>query len=152
MSVRLQSVQNAAGRLFGGLSRYDSVEHVLRDKLHWLSIVQRIKFKVGVFGCKATNVLAPPYLKDFFVPVSSISALSRNRSVTGADFIIPSATKNITYRRRSFAVAGHTLRNSLSFEIRSSISLPTFRSRLKTFLFIGAYNISSPLTNSLTSH
>ena len=30
---RLQSVQSAAGRLFGGVSRYDSVEHVLRDKL-----------------------------------------------------------------------------------------------------------------------
>ena len=29
----LQSVQNVAGRLFGGVSRYDSVEYVLSDKL-----------------------------------------------------------------------------------------------------------------------
>ena len=60
------------------------------------------------------------------------------------DFIIPSATKNITCRRRSFAVTGHTLWNSLPLEIRSSSSLPMFRSRLKTFLFIEAYNISAP--------
>ena len=53
-------------------------------------------------------------------------------------------TKNITYRRRSFAVAGPTLWNSLPFEIRSSSSLPMFRSRLKTFLFREAYTISAP--------
>ena len=59
---RLQSVQNAADRLFGGVSRYDSVKHVLRVKLHWHPIMQRIKFNVGVFGYKAINGLAPPYL------------------------------------------------------------------------------------------
>ena len=92
---RLYSVQNAAGRLFGGVSRYESVEHVLRDKLHWLPIVQRIKFNVRVFRYKAINGLAPPCLKHFFVTVSSISGLSRNRSAARGDFIIPSATKNI---------------------------------------------------------
>ena len=105
---RLQSVQNAAGHPFGGVSRYDSVEHVFRDKLHWLAIMQRIKFKIGLFGYKAINGLAPPYLKDFFVSVSSISALSRNRSAASVDFIMPSVTKNITYRRRSFVVARPT--------------------------------------------
>ena len=38
---RLQFVQNAAGRLFGGVFRYNSVEHILRNKLHWLPIVHR---------------------------------------------------------------------------------------------------------------
>ena len=93
----------------GGVSRYDSDEHVLRDKLNWPPIMQRSKFKVGVFGYKAINSLVPSNCKDFFVPVSSISALSRNRSAGRWEFIIPSATKNITYRRRSFAVAGPTL-------------------------------------------
>ena len=110
---RIQSVQNAAGSLRGGVSRYDSVEHVFRDKLHWLPIVQRIKFKDQVFGYKVINGLASLYLKDFFVPVSSIFALSRHRSAARGDFIIPSATKNNTYRR-SFAVVGPTLWNSLS--------------------------------------
>ena len=46
---RQQSVQNAAGRLFGSESRFDSMDHVLRDDLHWLPVKQRIIFKVGVF-------------------------------------------------------------------------------------------------------
>ena len=141
---RLQYVQNAAGRLFGGVSRYDSVEHVLGDKLHWLPVVRRIKFKVRVFWYKDINGLAPPYLKDFFVLVSSMSALSRNRCAAPGDFIISSAIKNITYRRMSFAVAGPTLWNSLPLEIGSFSSLPMFRSRLNPFLFKEAYTISAP--------
>ena len=133
----LQSIQNSGGRLFGGVSRYDSVEHVLHDKLHWLPIVQGIKLKVGVFRYKAINSLAPPYFKDFFVPVSSISALSRNRSAARGDFTIPSVIKNITYRRRSFAVIGPVIWNSLYLEIRSSSSLPMLHSRLETVLFRG---------------
>ena len=105
---RLKSVQNAAGRLFGGVSRFDSVDHVLRDDLHWLPVKQIIIFKVGMFGYKAIHGLAPSYLKDLFVLMSSVPALSRNRSVFRWDFIIPSATRNITYRQRSFAVAGPT--------------------------------------------
>ena len=71
---RLQSVQNAAGRLFGGISRFDSVDHVLRNDLHWLPVKQIIIFKVGVFGYKAIHGLATPYLKELFVPVSSVSS------------------------------------------------------------------------------
>ena len=41
-TIRLQSVPNAAGRLFGGVPRFESVDHVLRDDLHWLPVKQRI--------------------------------------------------------------------------------------------------------------
>ena len=88
----LQSVQNATTCLFGGVSRYDSVEHVLHDKLHLLPVMQRVKFKVGY---KAINGLAPLYLKEFYISVSSISALSRNRSAACGDFIVPFSTRNI---------------------------------------------------------
>ena len=123
---RLQSVQNAAERLFGCLSRFDSVDHVLCDDLHWLPVKQRIIFKVEVFGYNSIHGLAPPYLKELFVPVSSVPALSRNRSGSQGDFIVPPATRNTTYRQRSFALAG-------PLENRNSSSMQTFRSRLKTF-------------------
>ena len=45
---RLQSVQNAAARLYGGVSRRDHVTPILRDDLHWLPVFQRIQFKIGV--------------------------------------------------------------------------------------------------------
>ena len=138
---RLQSVQNAAGRLFGGVSRCDSVDHVLRDNLHWLPVKQRIIFKVGVFEYKAIHGLAPPYLKELFVPVSIVPALSRDRSASCGDYSVPPATRNTTYRQHSFAVAGPTWWNYFPLKIRNSSSMQTFHSRLKTFLFREAYNI-----------
>ena len=102
------------------------------------------KIMVGVFGYKAINGLAPLYLREFFfILVSSISALSRKRPATGGKFTVPSATRNITKRRRSFAIAGTTLWNSLPLEIRSSSSLLIFRSRLNAYLFSEAYIIST---------
>ena len=64
---RHQTVQNAASRLFGGVSRRSSVLPVLRDELHWLSIKQSIYFKVGVISFKAMNGLVPSYLAKMFV-------------------------------------------------------------------------------------
>ena len=58
----LQSIQNAAARLFGGVSKRGSVFPVLRDDLHWLPIKQQIDFKIGVLSFKAINGLAPQYL------------------------------------------------------------------------------------------
>ena len=46
--AQIQSVQNAAAWLFGGVSKYDTVTPVLRDVLHWLPIKERINFKSGV--------------------------------------------------------------------------------------------------------
>ena len=75
---RLQSVQNAAARLFGGVSKRGSVVPVLRNDLHWLPIKQRIDFKIGVLSFKAINGFA--YLVDMFIPVRANSPLRRNRS------------------------------------------------------------------------
>ena len=36
--AQLQSVQNSAARLFGGVSKYDSVTPIFGDVLHWLPI------------------------------------------------------------------------------------------------------------------
>ena len=54
------------------------------------------------------------------------------------------------YWRRSFSVAGPSLWNALPSDIRNAISLPAFRSRLKTHLFREAfitmlYSTSSPV-------
>ena len=48
---------------------------VLRNELHWLPIKQRIDFKVGVICFKAMNALAPFYLAEMFIPVSSNAVL-----------------------------------------------------------------------------
>ena len=43
----LQSIQNAAGHLFGGVFIYDSVEHILHDNLHWLPVMRELNSRLG---------------------------------------------------------------------------------------------------------
>jgi len=44
---RLQAVMNSAvGRLICGLSKFDHISQVLHDKLHWLAVPQRIRYKL----------------------------------------------------------------------------------------------------------
>ena len=129
-----------AARLFGGVSRRSSVLPMFRDELHWLPIKQRIYFKVGIIFFKAMNGLAPSYLAEMFVPISSNLALRQNRSTDRGDLIIQKV-KTISYRRRSFAIAGPSFWNSLPMHLRSSPSLTEFKTNLKTYLFREAYNL-----------
>ena len=66
----------------GGSSNLNTLASFLNIELHWLPVKQRIIFKVGVSGYKAIHGLAPPYLKELFVSVSIVPALSRNRSAS----------------------------------------------------------------------
>ena len=53
----IQAVQNAAARLLGGMSTYNSVQPVVRDVLHWLPIRERENLKIALLMYKAFNVL-----------------------------------------------------------------------------------------------
>ena len=101
----LQSVQNAAARLFGCMSKRGSVVPVLRDDLHWPPIKQRIDFKIGILSFKAINGRVPQYLVEMFTPVVANPALHRNQSADQGDLIIQTV-KNMIYGCRSFAIAG----------------------------------------------
>jgi len=43
----LQSVMNTAARLIVGAKKQDHIKHVLWDRLHWLSVPQRVQFKLS---------------------------------------------------------------------------------------------------------
>ena len=133
----LQSVQNAAARLFGGMSKRGSVVPVLRENLHWLPIKQRIDFKIGVLSFKGINGLAPQYLVEIFTPVEANLALRRNRSVNRGDLI--QTVNNMRYGHCSFAKAGPSFWNSLPVDLHRSPSLTEFKLKLKTHLLRGAY-------------
>jgi len=45
---KLQRVLNAAARVVTGTRKYDrGLTEILRNELHWLSVPQRVKFKLG---------------------------------------------------------------------------------------------------------
>jgi len=129
---RLQSVQNAAGRLFTGAGRREHITPVLRQ-LHWLPVRQRIDFKVMVLVYKSLHRLAPPYLSDDCQLLTDVG----RRHLRSAD--VHTCTVPRTQSRlgdRSFGVAGPRLWNNLPVELRQQdICLTEFRRLLKTFLF-----------------
>ena len=60
---RLQSVQNATARLVTGTRRCDHITPVLRQ-LHWLSVRQRVDFKLALLVYKALHDSTAAYLID----------------------------------------------------------------------------------------
>ena len=130
---RLQAVLNTAARLICGLGKFDHIQHVLRDRLHWLPVPQRIRFKLCLLAYKAIHGLAPRYLADFCRPVSSVDARSRLRSATRGDLIVdPTAT---TFGQHSFSVAAPMVWNRLPQNVRDLQSVDAFKAALKTLLF-----------------
>ena len=111
------------------------------DVLNWLPVDERITFKVALLTYKALHGLTSSYLTDMLVSVASNPALHRNLSADCGDLVVP-RVKNISYGDRSYSIAAPRLWNTLPCELRSSSSVTTFRTNLKTYLFRTAYNIN----------
>ena len=131
---KLQSLQNAAARLVTGTRKFDHISPVLRE-LHWLPVRQRVKFRTAVLVYKCLHDLAPAYLADYCQPTTVTAGRTRLRSANTQQLAIPRT--NTGYGDRSFAVSGPSVWNSLPTALRmSDCSLTTFRTQLKTLLFI----------------
>ena len=52
--------------------KYDHISDAMRDDLHWLSISQRIEFKICTYVYKCIHGLAPSYLMNYCTAVSSV--------------------------------------------------------------------------------
>ena len=61
---KLQRVLNAAATVIYCGRKFDHVTLLLRDKLHWLNIPERITYKLCLLTYKALHGLAPQYLAD----------------------------------------------------------------------------------------
>ena len=128
---KLQSVLHASARLISGTRKFDHITPILKD-LHWLPIIQRIKFKTLLIVYKCLNGMAPHYLQDRL----SLCDDPRLRSYQ-KQLKVPNSRTN--YGDRRFSVAGPTLWNKLPLDIRFAPSLEIFKSKLKTHLFDEAY-------------
>ena len=120
---KLQKVQNSAARLILKKRKRTSVRKDLKD-LHWLRIDQRIMFKTLLLVYKCINDIAPDELK-------SLIEVNADRP-----HILVTPRLKTTHGRRSFQYNAPYLWNNLPEEIKTSVSLDNFKSKLKTFLFI----------------
>jgi len=130
---RLQSVMNAAARVIFVVRKFEHITPLLRE-LHWLSVPQRIDFKLGVLAFRCLHGMAPPYLVNQLHRLADIDSRRRLRSASTTALIVP-RTRHTTIGDRAFCVAAPRVWNDLPQAVTSSPSLATFRRRLKTHLF-----------------
>ena len=134
LTLKLQRVQNSAARMIMNIRKRDHITPVLQ-RLHWLPVHQRIKFKILVLVHKALMENNPSYLQDL------LQSYIPNRSLrsAGANLLVVPHSKSKLYHDRAFSFAGPSLWNSLPAALRDIISITSFKSKLKTLLFTEAY-------------
>ena len=130
---RLQGVMNAAARLLCHVGMRAHVSSLLRDRLHWLRMPQRVQYKLCLLTFKALHGMAPEYISELCHRDINNAARSRLRSATHGDLQLP--ITRTQFGDRAFAVAGPRAWNSLPSAVRSTNSLASFKSLLKTHLF-----------------
>ena len=135
---KLQRTMNSAARLITGIKKCEHISDALRN-LHWLPIECRIKFKILLTVYKSLNGLAPDYLSAL------IDVRRPTRSLRSSDKLLLNVPKinTVTYGQRAFSYVAATLWNSIPDNIRNSVTVEIFKTRLKTFLFKEAYNSSN---------
>ena len=73
--VKLQRVQNAAARILSKTSKFTHNAAPVLKQLHWLPVVERIKFKILLLTWKIIHAFAPHYFDDLiseYVPSKSL--------------------------------------------------------------------------------
>ena len=134
---RVQSVLNCAAQLIYGRRKNDHVTPLLRDKLHWLHVRERVQYKCCLLVFKALNGLAQSYIADFCVYVATLPGRSSLRSAAHLQLVLPQ--RSTKFEDRSFSVAGPTAWNRLPENIKLSPSVDVFKAQLTTFLFAKSY-------------
>jgi len=102
---KLQQVINATTLIIIGTQKYDhGLSDILHNELHWLSVPQRVKFKLGtmMFRCLHHSVLR--YLSNF-CSRSRMSPLVVNYGWSARRHLVVVPRYNrSTYGRRAFSV------------------------------------------------
>ena len=91
---------------------------VLRT-LHWLPVCQRIVFKIAMLVYKCLLGLAPSYLAEQFIPLTSIAGRRQLQFAANFELFDP-PTRTATLWPRTFAVSGPKVFNSLTSNLRDA--------------------------------
>jgi len=134
MIDKLQRIQNAAARIVAQVKMCDHITPLLID-LHWLPISKRIVYKILLITFKALHGKAPQYIRDLLEPLNHSRSLRSNNQL----LLKCPKTNMVKYGDRCYCKAAPTLWNSLPLNVRSCVTVDTFKSKLKTVLFNEAY-------------
>ena len=87
---RVQAILSSAARLVYGRRNNELVKPLLRDKLHWLRIRERVQFMCCLLVYKALNGIAPTYITNFCSRVPDVPGRSSLRSSAHRQLVVPS--------------------------------------------------------------
>ena len=127
----LQKIQNFAARLVLLAPCHHHATHLL-EKLHWLPISERIKYKVACMCFSAINGSGPAYLSELlhvYTPSRTLRSSSDTRMLETQQY------KRKTHGFRTFSCFGPHIWNSLPQDLRHCSTPSSFKAKLKTFLF-----------------
>jgi hypothetical protein len=129
--LRLQRVQNNLARVVCRSSpRANPVP--LLQKLHWLPIEYRIKYKIATTTFNTLQNKSPSYLHNRL----SIYEPTRTLRSSGTNLLsTPSTVNQLADGKKAFYSCAPAVWNSLSLYTRLAPSLDLFKARLKTELF-----------------
>ena len=126
-------------RLTFDYSRYDHITPLLKDRLHWLSVTQCTDFKRCLMVFKALHGLAPGYISNYCVRVSTNQRRSSLRSANHNCLAVPPPPKTTKFGEHCFGICGPTTWNCLPDFVKDADFIDVFTSRLKTYLFRLSY-------------
>ena len=124
----LQKIQNFAARLVLLAPRHHQATPFL-EKLHWLPISERIKYKVACMCFSAINGSGPAYLSELlhvYTPSRTLRSSSDTRMLEIQQY------KRKTHGFRTFSCFGPHIWNSLPQDLRHCSTLSSFKAKLKT--------------------
>ena len=130
---KLQAVQNNLARAVLQLPRRSNSHNALKQ-LHWLPVVERIKYKIAVTTHAVRTTSQPAYLRELITDYVPTRAL---RSSDG--MLLVEQYRRTAAAARSYSTAAASVWNNLTLTIRNVVSHEQFKRNLKTELFSTAF-------------
>ena len=137
VTSHLQWIHNYAARVILRLPKSSSITTHLKS-LHWLPVKVRSTYKIACLCYHCHNSTAPLYVADMLHTKPSHIRNTRSSSYTMPLLNRPAHSK-ATLGDRSFSFASSSVWNSIPNDVRCALSLSSFKSCLKTYLFRSVY-------------
>ena len=135
---KLRRVQYASDEVLLRQHPMGSMSPIL-SQLHWLSISQRVEYKILLLVYKCLNGYAPAYLAELIKLKDSTRHLRSNSQCMLETPKSGQKMPKVTYGDRSFTMVAPRLWNVLPPSVKLQPSIDSFKVALKTHLFKCAF-------------
>ena len=137
---KLQLVINRSAKLISSFPLQVPITSYLIE-LHWLPVKARIEFKICLLAFKALKFGEPKYLADLLNLQNVYAGMGLRTSDDPFRLEVLRASE-WCFPERAFSYITPRLLNMLPASSKELDSIETFKSRLKTFMFTRAFDIS----------